>query len=179
MKEIKLKELLEKYYMGDTSGTEEAELRNYFSGEDILEGYEAEKEIFRHFSHSEIIPVPSDDFEERIMKAVDGLEKDQSNKPLRKIYIRALSAAATILILIGSYFLFFNQSETEDTFSDPRLAYAEALKILNEVSVKLNKGTDALKPIAKIQSATQTGIRSVDRSALIISKNLNRIRIPE
>ncbi len=179
MKDVKLKELLGKYYRGDTTGTEEAELRKYFSGDDILEGYEAEKEIFRHFSHSEIIPVPLDDFEERIVKAVDNLERDQRKRSSWKLSIRILSAAATILILIGSYFLFFHHTETEDTFSDPQLAYAETMRILYDVSVKLNKGTEALKPIGKIQSATQTGIRSIDRSAVIISKNLNRIKLLE
>jgi hypothetical protein len=177
MKEEKLKELLEKYYNGNTSEAEETELKKYFSGDDIIDGYEAEKEIFSHYSSSEFIPVPSADFEARIIKAVDDLGIDQGNKYLRKRRIAILSAAATVLILIGSYFLFFNQQKTEDTFSDPRLAYAETMRILNEVSVKLNKGTQALKPIGKIQIATQTGIRSVDRSAVIISKNLNRIKV--
>ncbi len=177
MKEEKLKELLEKYYKGDTSQAEEAELRKYFSGNDIFEGYEAEKEIFRHYSSSEIMPVPSGDFEERIIRAIDDLEQNQSNKSLRKRYLIILSAAASILMLIGSYFFFFHQTETEDTFSDPKLAYAETMRILNEVSVKLNKGTQALKPINKIQNATQTGIKSIDKSALIISKNLKRIKL--
>lgn len=179
MKEEKLKELLEKYYKGDTSQEEEAELRKYFSGDGILEGYEAEKEIFSHYFHSEIIPVPSPDFESRIIKAVDDIENDQRNRSLRKRSITVLSAAASILILIGSYFVFFHQPETEDTFSDPQLAYAETMRILYDVSVKLNKGTEALKPIGKIQSATQTGIRSIDRSAVIISKTLNRIKLLE
>jgi hypothetical protein len=177
MKEEKLKELLEKYYDGNTSEVEETELRKYFSGDDIIDGYEAEKEIFSHYSCSEFIPVPSADFEARIVKAVDDLGTDQGNKYLRKRRIAILSTAAMVLILIGSYFLLFNQPETEDTFSDPRLAYAETIRILNEVSVKLNKGTQALKPIGKIQIATQTGIRSVDRSAVLISKNLNRIKL--
>jgi hypothetical protein len=179
MKEEKLKEILKKYYKGETSGEEEAELRKYFSGDDILEGYEAEKEIFSHYSRSEFIPVPSRDFESRIIKAVDDIENNQRNRSLRKRSIAILSVAASILILIGSYFIFFHQPETEDTFSDPQLAYAETMRILYDVSVKLNKGTEALKPLGKIQSATQTGIRSIDRSAVIISKNLNRIKLLE
>ena len=175
MKEEKLKELLERYYNGDTSQSEEAELKKYFAGNEICEGYEAEREIFRHYSGSEIIPVPSVDFEERIIEALDDLENKHKNKSFRKRYIMIMSAAAAILILIGSYFIFFYQTEPEDTFSDPQLAYAETMRILNEVSVKLNRGTEALKPIARIQDATQTGMKSVDRSALIISKNLQRI----
>lgn len=179
MKEEKLKELLEKYYNGNTSETEETELKKYFSGYDIIDGYEAEKEIFSHYSRSEFIPVPSVDFEARIMKAVDDIRIDQGKKYLWKRPISILSAAATILILIGSYFLFFHQPEAEDTFSDPQLAHTEAMRILNIVSVKLNKGTQALKSMGKIQIASKTGMRSINRSAVIISKNLNRTKLFE
>jgi len=176
MKEEKLKELLERYYNGDTSQSEEAELKKYFAGDETCEGYEAEREIFRHYSGSEIIPVPSVDFEERIIEALDDLENKHKNKSVRKRYIMIMSAAAAILILIGSYFIFYHQTEPEDTFSDPQLAYAETMKILYEVSLKLNKGTEALKPMSRIYNATQTGINSVDKSAVIISKNLKRIK---
>ncbi|MCX6303278.1 MAG: hypothetical protein NTW82_13965 [Bacteroidia bacterium] len=179
MKEERLKELLEKYYNGDTSLSEEEDLRKYFSGDDILDGYEAEKEIFSHYSCADVIPVPSADFEERIKKVVYDTEKNKSSISVRKRYIYILSSAAAILLLIGSYFLFFPQPKQEDTFSDPKLAYAETMRILNEVSVKLNKGTQALKPIGKIQIATLTGMRSIDRSAVIISKNLKRIKLFE
>ena len=85
-----------------------------------------------------------------------------------------MSAAAAILLLIGSYFIFFNHEVQEDTLSDPQLAYAETIRILNEVSIKLNKATEALKPLNKMQNAMETGLESIDRSATIISTNLNR-----
>jgi hypothetical protein len=53
------------------------------------------------------------------------------------------------------------------------------MKILNEVSVKLNKGTLALRPISKIQYAAETGIKTVDRSAELISSNLQKIKLLE
>src|SRR4030042_4414728 len=176
MKEEKLKELLERYYNGDTSQSEEAELNKYFAGNEICEGYEAEREIFRHYSGSEIIPVPSVDFEERIIEALDDLENKHKNKSFRKRYIMIMSAAAAILILIGSYFIFFYQTEPEDTFTDPQLAYAETMRILNEVSVKLNKGTEALKPINRLQYMS-TGLITMERSADIISKNLKKTKL--
>jgi hypothetical protein len=86
-----------------------------------------------------------------------------------------LSAAATILIMIGTYFIFFQKREPADSFSDPRIAYAETMKILNDVSVKLNKGTMALQPISKISTTARAGMRSVDRSVSVITDNLRRI----
>src|SRR4030042_2331679 len=177
MKEEKLKELLEKYYRGDTSLSEEEDLRRYFSGDSILEGFETEKKIFSHYAHSDVIPVPSSDFEERIKNAVSNLDSAQVSRSLRKRYIYSFSSAAAVVLMIGSYLIFFNQAKSEDTFSDPRLAYTETMRILNEVSVKLNKGTTALKPIINLQNATLTGIRTVAQSAMIISTNLNRIRL--
>lgn len=179
MKREELKKLLEKYYDGETSREEEERLKNFFSGHDVFPGYEAEKEIFCHYAGSERIPVPSVDFEDRILKGIDDLEKKQRSIFLKKRYITAMSAAAAILLLIGSYFVFFNKEAQEDTFSDPQLAYAETMRILNEVSVKLNKATEALKPLNKMQNAMETGLESIDRSATIISTNLNRSRLFE
>ncbi len=56
MKEEKLRQLLNKYYDGNTSPGEEKELKQYFSGNAILPGYEAEKDIFRHYARSENVP---------------------------------------------------------------------------------------------------------------------------
>jgi hypothetical protein len=179
MKEERLKELLDKYYDGETSEAEEDELKVYFSGERIIEGYESERDIFMHYSRSETMPIPSLDFRERIIIAVDDLDKSQNRISARKRYIFILSAAAAVLMLIGSYFVFFSQKEPEDTFSDPQLAYAAAMEILNEVSIKLNAGTRALKPLSRIQDATRTGFSSIDKSSVIISKNLQRIKLLE
>lgn len=179
MKREELKKLLEKYYDGETSREEEERLKNFFSGDGVFPGYEAEKEIFSHYAGSERIPVPSVDFEDRILKGIDDLEKKQRSISLKKRYITVISAAAAILLLIGTYFVFFNKEAQKDTFSDPQLAYAETMKILNEVSVKLNKATEALKPLNKMQDAMETGLESIDRSATIISTNLNRSRLFE
>ena len=53
------------------------------------------------------------------------------------------------------------------------------MKILYEVSVKLNKGTEALKPLNNMQDALKTGLESVDRSAAVISTNINKSRLFE
>ena len=174
MKEEKLKQLLDKYYNGNTSSAEENELKDYFSGNKIFPGYETEKEIFSHYSHSEKIPLPAVDFESRILRAIDNLEVNTRKILIRKRYISYLGTAATILILVGYYLIFFQAREPADSFSDPELAYAETMKILYHVSVQLNRGTMTLEPIGKINSAAQTSIKSVDRSVSVISDYLKR-----
>ncbi|MFH0843146.1 MAG: hypothetical protein V1903_11050 [Bacteroidota bacterium] len=176
MKEERLKDLLDKYYKGETSEAEERELKIYLSGSYILKGYDAERDIFSHYPLHDAILEPSSGFSERIMKAVDELERLEKSKLVRKRYISILSSAAAILLFMGSYYIFFGHKPTEDTFTDPQLAYAETMRILNEVSVKLNKGTEALRPISKVQHIS-TGLNAVGESADKISSNLRRIKI--
>jgi hypothetical protein len=175
MKEEFLKKLLEKYYNGDTSVEEELSLKEYFSGEEVQPGYEAEKEIFRLYSASEEITAPDDGLEDRIKIAIDHLEEQQPKRtPVIRRYT-VMSIAAALLILVASYFILKHHAEPEDTYSDPRLAYAETIKVLNEVSVKLNRGTAALKPVTKIKRAADSGMRTVSKSAALFTESLKPI----
>jgi hypothetical protein len=177
MNEEKLKQLLYRYYDGNTSEEEETVLREFFSGNDIIPGYDEEKEIFFHYSHAEIVPNPSDDLEIRILRSIDNLETTQKSRYARRRFMAYSGIAATFLLLIGSYFLFFQKTEPRDTFSDPQIAYAETMKILNDISVKLNKGTKALQPLTRINNATRTSLKTIDKSASVISTNLKQIAV--
>lgn len=174
MSRERINELLVKYYDGISSPGEEQELKAWFSGDGDFTGYEAEVEIFSHFTSSVQVPEPIPGFEQRLISAIDKLDKDDRRNHSRQFYITVLSTAATILILISSWYLLSRQKEPRDTFSDPRLAYAETLKILNEVSAKLNYGTRALREVSKVQSIAQVSMDSFDKSASIISDNLKR-----
>lgn len=174
MTENNLKALLDKYYGGETSPEEELELKKYFSGKDVLPGYEAEKEIFSHYSGQEKIPVPSSGFEMRIINAVKQLEKTKFKSDPRKKYITVFSAAAGILIIAITWFFLNRNREPSDTFTDPALAYAETMRILNEVSYKLNSGTEALKPVVHLTGTIRDGMRSVDRSLSSITAGLRK-----
>lgn len=175
MKTEDLNRLLEKYYDGGTSETEEQALRQFFLGNDIPEGYEAEKEIFGFYSACEKIPEPSADFEKRIMAAADRSVSGSSIIKKRRLVYSLVSAAAGLLILTGSYFFFMHRSEPADTFSDPDLAYAETMKILYNVSSKLNQGTRPLNSLGKMQAFGSGGSGSVDRPAIILNEKLKRL----
>jgi hypothetical protein len=172
MKEELLKKLLEKYYNGDTSVEDELSLKEYFSGEDVLPGYEAEKEIFRLYAVSAAMAAPDDELEDRIKSSIDHLEEPPLQKTRKISRYTAMSIAAGLLILAASYFMLKHHAEPKDTYSDPRLAYTETMKILNEVSVKLNKATEGLKGINKIEKATRSSLGSIEKSTSRISENL-------
>jgi hypothetical protein len=175
MNEEELKRLIEKYYNGESTEKEENILRDYFRKENIPEGYEAEKLIFSYYTDSAEIPGPSIDFESRIMAGIDASGRNIGSQKLKRYLLPVLSAAAGLLILVGSYFLIVKKAETGDTFTDPKLAYAETIKILRDVSLQLNHGARVLEPVAKINEMGKKSFASFNKPTGIVEKNLRNL----
>ncbi len=158
---IKIRTLLEKYYSGDTSIDEENTLRNYFEGEDIDSEFITDKDIFLYNIHEkkaeEYIPDLTDEIWNNIQKNDSGETSNQN----RLVYFY-LRIAAGIIILFGVYFLIQNQIfnkgykiKYSDTYNNPEQAYKQARETLLYVSVMLNKGTDHMEPIHKVNKEAQ------------------------
>ena len=175
MNEEELNRLIEKYYNGESSEEDETILKTFFSNSTCPEGYEAEKEIFGYYMSGHEIPVPSAGFEARIMAGIDALEGKSRLKAVRKYLIPAFSTAAGLLLLEGTYFFFVHNNEPRDTFSDPKIAYDETMKILYDVSSRLNHGTETLKPVSKINEVKEKSFRTINKSTGIIEKNLKSL----
>ncbi len=179
MKTEELNRLLEKYYKGESTEEEEEMLKRYFTGNNIREGYQAEKDIFRYYNRSVEIPEPSDDFESRILKGIDRSEDISGKRTIRRYLISSLSTAAGILILAGTWFFFIHRSEPRDTFKDPAIAYAETMKILMNVSSRLNQGAIALEPVSRMSEMTTKSFESINKSTRIVEKNLKSLNYLE
>jgi hypothetical protein len=176
MKKVELNILLNKYYSGESSEEEERLLKEFFQGNDVPEEYRAEKEIFRQYSLSGSVPDPSDNFEERIIAGIDEFEKERKSLKLRRIILYSLSTAAGLIIVAGSYFFLNSNREPADTFSDPKIAYAETMKILLKVSTQLNEGNKALEPLGRINKMKDISFESINKSTRIIEKGLKSIK---
>jgi hypothetical protein len=166
MSEKELKRLVEKYYDGLSTDEDEKALRAYFSGNNVYPGYEAEKEIFSLFMGSKEMPEPSDGFEASIMKAIDNQSDQRGYKKFRHLLLPVISAAAGLLILAGSYFLFLDKADQEDTYTDPKIAYAETMKVLLDVSYQLNHSTRSLQPVGKINEMKVKGFKTTNPQCL-------------
>ena len=175
MNEEELKRLIEKYYNGESTEEEERALRDFFRKGNIPEGYESEKLIFSYYTESAELSEPSIDFEARILAGIDASEIKKGSQKIRKYLLPLLSAAAGLLILIGTYFFFINRTKPGDTFSDPQIAYAETIKILKDVSSQLNHGTQTLEPVGKLNEITQKGFETINKSTRIVEKNLKNL----
>ena len=189
MESERIKYLIDKYDKGLSTEEEELELKELLSLDDSQE-YDAEKEILGYYDSCERIPDPSADFEKRIKMAV---EESTSEEPvvMKKVELKEeeetitmdtpynpwrkviwANIAALFLVAVGSYMFFTNyKKEPKDTFDDPQIAYAETMKILNEVSQKINKGAKPLTEIKKLNSTAQMGITALTNSSIILNEN--------
>jgi hypothetical protein len=172
MNSEEIKRLLEKYYEGATTSDEELLLKKFFSGENISPDLRNDMEIFRYYMQMAEIPEPSTEFEEKIISAIDREDKSIAGFKRRWLFGTLSGIAAAMLILAGSYFFFTNRSEPRDTYSDPEVAYAETMKILYQVSSRLNQGTKALGRLSALQDETQKTMATVSRSTAKIEDNI-------
>ena len=175
MNEEELKRLTEKYYKGESTEEEESSLRNYFRNDNIPDGYEAEKLIFSYYTEAAEFCEPSIDFEARLMAGIDASEITNRSGKLSRYLLPVLSIAAGLLILVGSYFLFINKKDSGDTFKDPEIAYAEAIKILRDVSSQLNHGAQVLEPVGKMNEITRKSFESLNKPSRIVEKKLKSL----
>jgi len=175
MNDEELKRLIEKYYNGTSTDDEEKALRAFFSENVAPQCYEAEKEIFSYYMDSSEIPEPSADFVAGIIKAIDSSDVGDKTVRVKRLLVPLLSAAAGLLILIGSYFFFVHKAAPEDTFTDPQLAYAETMKILMNVSTQINRGTRPLKNVGKINEIKVKSMASINKSTVLVEKNLKSL----
>ncbi len=161
MEKKRIENLIEKFYNGETSIGEERLLENYFSQKNIPASLEAERDLFRFYSGSRNEQLPDDRLEQKIIRAIESEGGDLTGKRRRMIFA-VTSIAASILLLIGSYFIFLSPSgpglalsKYKDTFDNPEIAYLETQKALLYVSGKLNEGTRELDNLTKFEKGTK------------------------
>jgi hypothetical protein len=157
----KIRTLLEKFYNGESTLDEEKILREYFSNELIDSEFIADKDIFLFQTHENENLKDIPDISNEIWNTLSNTDdyKIKTNNNLSYFYLRI---AASIIILIGSFFLLKNQIfnkqpdiQFADTYDNPEEAYRQAKEALLYVSQVLNTGAERLDPIAKMDKGTQ------------------------
>ncbi len=167
-----IRRLLERYYAGESSLDDEVSLKKFFSREYVPEDLLEEKEIFRYYLQSSDVPEPSADFEDSIFSALDAEDRRYESLKHRRIFSTFSGIAAALLMLTATYFFFIKKSQPQDTFSDPEIAYAETMKILHDVSDRLNRGTRSLVYLNRLQNETMRGMETVNKSAAIMKEKM-------
>ena len=148
MKVNEIERLLARYYDGETSETEEKELKRFFTEEDVPAHLLAEKEIFMQL----------EGLESRLSRKIDQwdtgerrtLKIKKHTRTLRLQWIGSIAASLLILLSVGLY-LYKPYPAPQDTCATPEEAYVQAQKALIMLSSSLNKG---IEKVESVQEAT-------------------------
>jgi hypothetical protein len=140
---VNIKQLLEKFYAGDTEPEEERRLKDYFlNGEHADESLKKDRTLFRAL-YAEPYQAPEGVSArlEATLRRLDECERASRTRPLHRWAGRV---AAVALLCLAIFFATFpdRRRAVADTYDNPEDAALMAEKTLLYVSTKLNKGIE-------------------------------------
>ena len=164
----RIREILDRFYLGESSLEEERELERFFDSERVPGDLLPDRDLFRSLGASgKIADIPSD-LNSRILSSIDSEE-------LKAVKTRRISAfslsglAAGLLAVIAIYVLFLKNENVKtagtfpDTYKDPMEAYQKTKETLAYVSSKLNEGTGELKHVQELSRSATEPLQSLSR----------------
>jgi len=163
MESQKINILLQKYFDAETTIDEENELITYFTSGEVDENL---KMYVPMFSGMKELSADEDSaLGEDLMNFI--LESEHKEKlRYRWMWQIVTGVAASVILVMLAVNFYGSQNQWRDTFSDPKQAYSEASKTLEFVAGKYNKGLAQLRPIGRIESATDpyySGIKKLNK----------------
>lgn len=159
-----VEQLLERYWQCETSLEEEAQLRLFFSSEEVPAHLLRYKDLFVYQQVQQEVGL-SDDFDTRVLAQVEAPVVKARRLTLVGRFMPLFKAAAVIAVMLSlgnvaqhTFFadeaLDYNYDAYTDTYDDPEVAYKEVSSALMMLSEGINKSQDQL--IADSVSATKT-----------------------
>ncbi len=135
-----IEKLLEKYFEGETTISEEKELKVYFTRETVPSHLESYKDMFQYFS------------EESTITASKDLNLYSGTKSTRYVW---MGIAASIALIAGVFLTKTDQIDKTElgTYEDPEIALQETKKVLNMVSQLMNEGKQELVYLNEFENA--------------------------
>lgn len=152
METSKIKDLLQKYFEGQTTHQDEKLIESYFRSGNIdpeLQEYKSFFDGLNELSGNERNP----HLESEIMDFILESEHREKTK-YRWLWQTVTGVAAAVIIVLGGFLFWQQQQKPQDTFKNPQEAYAYAEHTLQFVSEKYNKGFASLSKFDKLQEAT-------------------------
>jgi hypothetical protein len=152
-----IRQLLDKFYKGETTGEEEQILRYYFHMDEVPAEFMADRDIFRAMHHARDTRLPDISFQAILDESISNSGKTKGEVRFLGSFRQQAIAAAIVLFLSISGILWWQSRSSDpvqmaDTYTDPREAYAEAKRVLLKVSGNLNKGTTQLNNLSKFNT---------------------------
>ena len=172
--------LLQKYFEAETTTDEENELIVYFNSGEVDEGFKMYIPMF-----SGLKALSSDENTELGDELMNFILESEHREKLRYRWMWQIVsgiAASVILVMLAVNF-YSSENQWKDTFTDPQQAYAQAGRTLGFVAGKYNKGLAQLRPMRKIENATNSFHSGFDklnkgfdqmRTIELVNKNLKK-----
>lgn len=156
-----MKNLIEKYFEGETTLQEEAELRRYFNSDEVDESLRQYQPLFRHFENEKAQGL-SADFDQKLLERLEGSAKVVRMQGRQRTWLRVAAIGA---VLTGAFFYLQRpvspaqqQAINWDKYEikDEKVAYDETVKALRLLSSKLNKGSKkAVLEVGKVEKVSK------------------------
>ena len=160
-----IKSTLEQYFEGETSVEEEAELKTYFSGNEVAEELKSYAPLFEYYEYEASKEV-SRAFDLKLQKK---LQPAEHQPVVRRMFPQMMRAAAAVALAVGAFW-FINSGNNPATLEpqsasidwskyepkDPEEAYKKTMAALAMVSNKMEEGKEqTLKGMSKINTANK------------------------
>lgn len=142
-----IEELLEKYNNAETSLQEEAQLRAYFTSDNVAPHLEHYKSLFQYFSEAQ---------QEQYTKDVP-----LNTKKKTRLY-QWISVAAAAVLILGLIVPRFT-GPTEQEKQEALLVYNQTMEALSLVSLGMNKGKEQLSNLALVSDNISEGVNQVSK----------------
>lgn len=181
-----IKQLLEKYYDGQTSLDEERLLKDYFRYRPVPAELETDKELFLHLSSEPRVHLDNTALEQKLEAWIDQQKPKGKKVRMTSWRFQMAGVAAMLAIVVTCYFTLFRPNNTnsnptvavKDTYKNPEVAYAEAKRTLLYISQQLNKGTQPLSNVEKLNTgidklSSVTSINNGMEQLQLVSKYMN------
>ena len=152
----KIRQLLDRYYDGQTNEREEQVLKDYFLQDDVPPQWATDQQLVRQVYGANMPAI--DGLDQRLSRQIDGWNRVEktANRSTRTIGLLWIAGMAASLLLLFAIGLLVDRQQKQaqyavqqDTFDDPRDAYAETQKALMMFSKSINKGLN------KVENVTQ------------------------
>lgn len=179
MNRRELDSLIELYFNAESSKEEEARLIEILGEAELPEDYYPERDMLLDINAGgDNIPEPDSKFEDRIMQAIDKSDKAKKVISLKRRIYTVVSVAASLLILITTVLMLNRNTEPADTYDDPMLAYNATIELLQEVSLTMNTGSEAISDLLLI-AETKEKLSRLSEPARKASRDMEALKYIE
>ena len=154
----RLQQLLARYWSGDTTLEEEAELREHFQAGDFPDELKETAALFRYFNEGKKKSLSDISFEPAVIEKIH--KPNKQGRLVALLYNASKIAAGLLVVIVATWFIRneirkSTPQEIVDTYDDPKLAFEETKKALMMISKSFGTAQAQAKKINMFNEAQE------------------------